>query len=293
MHAQRCARERAADRIGIGQGLQEVAAARPEHVDLAAPGGLDHLRRGETTMRGNVEAVVLAERAGVLISDGKASRERGRVRAHLGAALHAGVAADRHESRAGATDVASREREIDDPLHAFRSADVLRDAHRPHQHRRARVAVRFRERAKLLDGASGGRSEIVERRRGEHGTELVETDRVLADERFVDPAVLDQDLQGPAHEREIAAGVDGEEGVGHLRAEDRTLDARGHPVVLEPRLAKRVDDHDPGPPLPREIEVLHEDRLRVCDIGAEQDDEVALDHVTVRARRRRDTDRRS
>src|SRR2546428_299628 len=62
MHAQRCARERAADRIGIGQGLQEVAAARPEHVDLAAPGGLDHLRRGETTMRGNVEAVARSSR---------------------------------------------------------------------------------------------------------------------------------------------------------------------------------------------------------------------------------------
>ena len=63
--------------------------------------------------------------------------------------------------------------------------------------------------------------------------------------------------------------------------------------MLEPGLAERVDDHDLGPSLPREIQVLHEDRLRVRDIGAEQDDEVALDHVTVRARRRRDADRRS
>ena len=170
---------------------------------------------------------------------------------------------------------------------------MLRDPHRPHEHGRARLAVRLRERAKFLEATSRGRGELLQRRSGENGAELVETDGVLANERFIDPAVFDEDLQDSAHEREIPAGVDGEERVGHLRSEERALDARRHPVVLEPRLAERVHDQHLGPPLPREVEVLHEDRLRIGDVGAEQDDEVALDHVAVRAGGRRDADRRS
>ena len=87
--------------------------------------------------------------------------------------------------------------------------------------------------------------------------------------------------------------MDREERVGHLGAEHRALDARRHPVALEPGLAQRVHDQHLGPPLSREVEVFHEDRLGVRDIGAEQDDEVTLDHVAVRTRGRRDADRRS
>jgi len=76
-----------------------------------------------------------------------------------------------------------------------------------------------------------------------------------------------------------------------LRSEEGAFDTRRHPVALEARLAERVHDHDLGSPLPREIEVFHEDRLSIRDVGAEQDDEIALDHVAVRACRRGDANR--
>ncbi len=293
MHAQGGARERGAHRVGIGQRLEEVTAARPEDVDVPAPGGLDHLGRGEARPRRHVEAIAFAERTRVLGRNAEPARECGRVCAHLRAALHAGMPADGHEPSAFAADVATRQREIDDPLDALSAADVLRDPHRPHEHGRARLAVRLRERTKFLEAASRGRGEVLQSRSGESGTELVETDGALANEGFIDAAVRDQDLQDSAHEREIPAGVDSEERVGHFRSEERAFDARRHPVVLEPRLAEGVHDQHLGSPLPREVEVLHKDGLRVRDVGTEQDDEVALDHVAVRAGGRRDADRRS
>ena len=110
--------ERGARDVGRGQHVEEVATARPQHVEVAAPRRLDHLRRVETpassaprtpTARPSVRRV-----RGV---DRESAGKRRRVAAHLGAALHAGVTADRHQPGAGAADVAPREREVDDRLH--------------------------------------------------------------------------------------------------------------------------------------------------------------------------------
>ena len=69
--------------------------------------------------------------------DRPAAGERRGVAAHLRAALHARVAADRHEPRARAPDVAARQAEVHDRAHVVDAGDVLGHAHRPHEHRRA------------------------------------------------------------------------------------------------------------------------------------------------------------
>ena len=107
----------------------------------------------------------------------------------------------------------------------------------------------------------------------------------------VDRSVAGHHLEHPVDEREVAADVHREELVGHVRAEHRALDVARNPVAVEPGLAQRVDDRDLRAVLAREVEVLHEHRLRVGDVGAEQHDEVALDHVGVGARGRGDADR--
>ena len=107
----------------------------------------------------------------------------------------------------------------------------------------------------------------------------------------VDRVRREQRLQHAVDERDVAARVDAEELVGHLRPEHRALGVARHPVPLEPRLAHRVDDHDLRPALARVEQVLHEDRLTVGDVAAEEDDEVALDDVGVGARGRGDADR--
>ena len=106
---------------------------------------------------------------------------------------------------------------------------------------------------------------------------------VLPHELAVDAALGEQHLQHAVEERDIAAGVHREELVGHLRAEHRALDVARHPVPLEAGLPHRVDDRDLRPALAGQVEVLHEHRLGVRDVRAEQDDQVAADHVGVRA----------
>ena len=78
-----------------------------------------------------------AERGGRRLGDRDAAGERGRVAAHLRAALHARVPADRHQPGARAADVAAREAEVHDRVHVLDAVLVLRDAHRPHEHRAA------------------------------------------------------------------------------------------------------------------------------------------------------------
>ncbi len=133
--------------------------------------------------------------------------------------------------------------------------------------------------------------EPVERLVLELGEEPVEPGGVFVDEAPVDPTAREQLLQHAVDECDITAGVDREELVGDLRPEQRALDVRRHPVTLEPGLAQRIHDRDPRAPLLGEIQVLHEHGLGVGHIGAEEHDEVALDHVAIRAGGRGDTDR--
>ena len=133
--------------------------------------------------------------------------------------------------------------------------------------------------------------EPIERLLLELVEETVEPGGVGAHELLVDAADGEQDLHRAVQEGDIAARVDAEELVGHLRAEHRALDTGRHPVVLQPGLAQRVDDGDTRPALLREVQVLHEHRLCVGDIGTEEDDEIAVNDVAVVARGSRDPER--
>ena len=95
------------------------------------------------------------------------------------------------------------------------------------------------------------------------------------------PPVRREGLHHPGDERDVAADVDREELVGHAGAEHRALSAGGDPVALEAGLAERVDHRHPGALPAGEVEVLHDDGLRVGDVGSEQHDEVGLHEVRV------------
>ena len=103
--------------------------------------GLDHLRRVEPALRRHLESPLRAQRGCVLRVDRQPTGKRRRVAAHLRAALHAGVAADRHQACARPPDVAPRERQVHDRAHVVDAGRVLRDAHRPHEHRRLGLGV--------------------------------------------------------------------------------------------------------------------------------------------------------
>ena len=76
------------------------------------------------------------------------------------------------------------------------------------------------------------------------GDELVPALGVRGDERVVHGAPLDEALDHRVGEGDVAPGTHRHVQVAQLRAEHRRLDRRRHPVLLEPWLQVRVDDHD-------------------------------------------------
>ena len=240
----------ASTRGGSGSTSRKLPPRRPQHVELAALGGLDHLGRGEPGRGRHREAPLLAElRRRWSASTGDAAGERGGVGAHLGAALHARVAPDRHEPGAVAPDVAAGQRQVDDGPHAVDRVAVLGDAHRPQQdgragrrrtrRRSASTWARRRGRPAASRSSSGWR---VERRRPARPSPSVWASMKASSTA---PRSMSS-LQRGVGEGHVAAGPHRHVEVAHLRAEQRRLGVRRHPVALEPGLEVRVDHDDPG-----------------------------------------------
>ena len=139
--------------------------------------------------------------------------------ADFGAALHARVAANRHEAAAGPRRQAEREAEVDQRLHGVDAVRVLRQAHRPdedglrprQEQPRERLdvgAARRRSRARCA-------SQVVPRHRR---SASARTAGVRVDERRDRRRRRRARLQHADEEGEVAAGVHVEPVVGEPRA---------------------------------------------------------------------------
>ena len=133
-----------ADVLGVGQDVEEVAAGGEEDVELAAAAASIISGAVLPVSAGTSKPHCSASFAAFSVVHRLAARERRRVAAHLGAALDAGVAADRHQPAALAADEAAGEAEVDDRPHVVLAALVLGDAHAPDETRRARPAPSIR-----------------------------------------------------------------------------------------------------------------------------------------------------
>ena len=223
MHPQRHPVEGGLDRDRVGQHVEEVATRAPQHVELAGRRGLEHLGRGEPAVVGHREPPGVGQLAGRALVDLDAAGEGGGVGAHLGAALHARVAAQRHEPGAVATDVAPGQAEVHDGPHTVDRAAVLGDAHRPQQDGGVGRRVLVDELLDLGPGQPGLVEQLVERTVVEVGDQLVPPVGVGGDEGLVDRTPLDQQLERGAGEGHVATGPHRHVQVAHLRAEQGRL----------------------------------------------------------------------
>ena len=151
--------------------------------------------------------------------------ERRRHAADFGAALHAGVAADRHQPAAGPRRQAAREPEVDERPHGVDAVSVLRQAHRPDEDRLRSLDQQTRE---GLDAGPRHAALGLDRvpaayLRPGRSTSAAPVVCASTNARSMPPCAR-QRLQHADEEREIAAGVDVEPVVGDRRAGDR---ARG------------------------------------------------------------------
>ena len=195
---------RSATSDGVGQDVEEVAAARVEHVQRARPGGLDHLARPSARARPAPGSPTLRELAAA-DSGGRPARRRGRrwrrrpSRRRPARRNARGSASARRPGRP--TLPRARARLMQRP-HVVGAEGVLGDPHRPDED--GRVGGRVHARRTRSMSAAGARSSAqLGQGRGERTlAQVVEAGRVVGDEvaRRGRPS-LDQHLQHAVRRR--------------------------------------------------------------------------------------------
>ena len=266
MHAERHLGERARNRFRIRHRLQEVATNTPEHIDLTALSGVKLLWRRASTLRRDRESIRCSKWFGVARFNGKPSWKRRRIRAHLCATLHAAMPTDRHQSGARAADVAARKSKVDDRGNVLAAAGLLRDPHRPDQDCRFRSSVERAEGLEFRARRARHGQVLVNASPAERRTEFAPSRTLLADELLIKCAELFEPQQRGADEGDVPPLGNLHPRVGHLRAEEERIGIAWDPVALKSRLAIRVHHQDLRAALLGEVQILHEDWLRVRHI---------------------------
>ena len=219
---------------GVGQHVEEVAAARVEHVEPPVGRGLDHLRRASPGAPGTAKPHWRESSAADSASPAP-RREGGGVAAHLGAALHPewpriGIRpAPGRPTLPRASARLTTARTFFEPNACWvRPMDQTRIARR-------RPRTWRRTRSMSARGRAGEPLELVEPQVVERRLELVEARVCSAMKRSSSAPVRDQRLQHAGDEGDVAAGVHRKNSSVILRPEHGALGAGRHPVALEAR----------------------------------------------------------
>ena len=226
MHAQRDVRHRARDviRARAACGGNCRRGSRAHRARPRAQASTISARSGPASRASESRSAAESAR-GVLGVDRLAAGKRGRIGAHLRAALHAGVAADRHQRR---TSRGRRSLRVRPRLRIIctrvAAEGVLRDAHAPDE-ARAVLASRISSANSSMLARGSPACASRARRQSSAATarfQFVEAGACVSSmKRCVDPALLDQNLQHAVEERDVAALRDREPVVHDVRAEER------------------------------------------------------------------------
>ena len=282
--AQRYARQGLAHVAPVGQDIQQVAADAVEHVQLTPPGGIHHFGHEIAPPRGHGKTPQAREASRRLLVHGQAPRQLVRHRPHLRSALHARMATDGHEARAGPAHHSPGQGQVDDGPHVVHPVLVHGDAHRPDEYGRAGVSVQPGELQHLLAGGARRPLQLLPGLGAHRVHDLLPAAGVGSDEVLVRPALFDEVPQHAVEEADVPSDLDLEESIGHSRAQQRRVQGRGYPVSLHARLAERVHHRYLGAPLLGQVDVLHGHGLVVGYIATDEHQQVALQPVAVAAR---------
>ena len=116
--------KRATRLLGVGHCFEEVAADNPEQVHVAVRGPLDHFGRRPSPLRLHRESPRVGPPCGGV-------RVHARHAAHLGAALHAGVPANRYQPTPLPANESTGETHVDERRNGLDAVRVLGEAHGP------------------------------------------------------------------------------------------------------------------------------------------------------------------
>ena len=112
------------------------------------------------------------------------------------------------QSRAGLADLAGRERQRDQAARIVGAVNVLGDAHAPEDDRRLRCRVQPRDFADGLRVDAADRRHQLRRELLHVLGERFVAGSAVADERLVDQAFLDDDVQHRVEQRHVGVGIE-------------------------------------------------------------------------------------
>ena len=228
---------------------------------------LEHLGHVPAVLRLELHApgaLVLRDRLGVGLEVLEA-RQAVRDRAHVAAALHVVLAAQRVQAGAVAPDVPGEQREVDQPEHVVDRVVVLGDAERPADLGAVGARVRVRDVLDHVGGHAAQRLGPLERVRLDRRDVGLEARCAALDELAVVQPGVDDLARHPVRQRDVAAHVEAEPRVGPLRG----------------RRAARVDREHPRAVVDRLQHVVEEDRVRLAGVRSPQQDHVRVLHFLI------------
>ncbi len=193
--------------IRIGHG--RVFAHHVHAANLALLGGVHDLDDREARIRIERRAPQLLEPLARLgrvhpLIVGIEHRNQARVRR----ALHVVLTAQRMQTRARLADLAGRERQGDQAARVVGAVDVLRNAHAPEDDRRARRRVEPGDLADRLRVDAADRRHRFRRELLHVLRQRLVAGRAVANERFVDQALFDDDVEHGVEQRDVGVGIE-------------------------------------------------------------------------------------
>ena len=181
--------------------------------------------------------------------------QRRDIEAHIGRALHVGMAAEDVGAGAGDADIAGRQQQDAIGPHIGGADRLLRRAHAPDQRRRLLRGEDLRHALQLLPRHAGDALDLLRRPLGDLAPDLLHAVDALADEFLVLPAILEDVPEHAPDHRDVGARADADifgrmrRGAGEARVDDEhvrpvQLLARQHVLERDRMRLRRVAAHD-------------------------------------------------
>ena len=255
--------------VALGLRLRRVLADHVERGEIAALHGLEHVRQVQPVPGRDVRAPGGIELGpSLVVEDVLEARQLVRDGAHVAAALHVVLPAQRVEPAAVAADVAAQQGEVDERQDVVDGVVVLGDAERPAQLGPIGPGVGVGQFGDDLGRHPGHLRAPLQGPLLHRGRVLLEAARGAGDEGGVVQSGVD-DLAGDrVGEGDVRPDVDAQPDVGPLRgAGPAGVDA------VEARAVAHAGD-----------DVVEEDRVGLSGVRAPEDDDVGVLHLAVGGR---------
>ena len=254
---------------GIGVRAIQIPAEAEAELQFLPRSGLNAGHRVEARCRRQLQAVLRLQPL-----ENRVFQFRGH--AHRADPLHVRVASNRQQSRVGAADHTSQQREVGDRFDVFDAIRMMRDPHRPSEDDVLGRGIASGDGLNCFGADTRLAVDVVPVLSGQTRLQLGPVIAVLGEERFVVSIHLHDSLRHSGQQREITSNVRLHVQRGNLRPEEEADRIARHAEVDESCFDDRVDDDDVAALAANVLERGHQSRMVARRVAADDEYEVRV-----------------